>query len=194
MQERQVTVEGETRPLPEPFVVMATQNPIEFEGTFNLPQAQLDRFVVRARVGYPDPDGEARIARRYQAGPEPLDAIVPIVDRDELADLREATRQAHVAEEVESYLVGIVRATRTHADLQLGGSPRASVAMYRAAQAGAVLAGREFVTPDDVKGVAVPVLAHRLVVDLDRGLRGMTAEAVIAEILDTIPAPPVLPE
>jgi len=192
MQERQVTVEGETRALPEPFVVLATQNPVEFEGTFNLPQAQLDRFLVRAAVGYPDAAGEARIARRYQAAAEPLDEIRPIVDRAGLRAMVDEARAIRVAPEVEAYVVDLVRATRIHPELQLGASPRASVALYRAAQAAAVLAGREFVTPDDVKALAIPVLAHRLVVDIDRGLRGTTAEGVLAEILDSIPAPPVL--
>ncbi|HEX5588997.1 MAG TPA: MoxR family ATPase [Candidatus Limnocylindrales bacterium] len=192
MQERQVTVEGITRTLPEPFVVLATQNPIEFEGTFSLPQAQLDRFLVRGRLGYPDEDGEARIARRYLAAEEPLDAIRPIVGPDELRALRDAARTAHVAPEVEAYVVAIVRATREHPELQLGASPRASVALYRSAQAAAILAGRDFVTPDDVKGLAEPVLAHRLIVDLDRGLRGATADGVLAELLESVAAPPVL--
>lgn len=192
MQERQVTVEGVTRALPEPFVVLATQNPVEFEGTFNLPQAQLDRFLVRVALGYPDAAGEARIARRYRDAAEPLDAIRPIVDGAELRALVDGARAVLVAPEVEGYVVDIVRATRTHPELQLGASPRASVALYRAAQAAAILAGREFVTPDDVKALAGPVLAHRLVVDLDRSLRGATAGGVVAAILDSIPAPPVL--
>ena len=192
MQERQVTVEGVTRALPGPFVVLATQNPVEFEGTFNLPQAQLDRFLVRAAIGYPDADGEARIARRYHDAAEPLDAISPIVDRAGLAALVEATRAVLVAPEVEAYVVEIVRATRVHPELQLGGSPRASVALYRAAQAAATLAGRDFVTPDDVKGLVIPVLAHRLVVDLDRGLRGATADGALTDVLGSIPAPPVV--
>jgi MoxR-like ATPase len=191
MQERQVTVEGVSRALPGPFVVLATQNPVEFEGTFNLPQAQLDRFLVRAAIGYPDADGEARIARRYHDAAEPLDGISPIVDRAGLAALVEATRAVRVAPEVEAYVVEIVRATRVHPELQLGASPRASVALYRAAQAAATLAGRDFVTPDDVKGLVIPVLAHRLVVDLDRGLRGATADGALTDVLGSIPAPPV---
>jgi MoxR-like ATPase len=192
MQERQVTVEGVTRVLPGPFVVLATQNPVEFEGTFNLPQAQLDRFLVRAAIGYPDAAGEARIARRYHDAAEPLDAISPIVDRAGLAALVEATRAVLVAPEVEAYVVEIVRATRVHPELQLGASPRASVALYRAAQAAATLEGRDFVTPDDVKGLVIPVLAHRLVVDLDRGLRGATAEGALTDVLGSVPAPPVV--
>jgi MoxR-like ATPase len=192
MQERQVTVEGTTRPLPDPFVVLATENPIEFEGTFSLPQAQLDRFLVRGRLGYPDPNGELRIARRYRESAEPLDAVMPIIGREEVGPLRDEARAVRMAPEVETYIVSIVRATRIHPSLQLGASPRASVGLYRATQASALLAGRDFATPDDVKGVAPAVLAHRLVIDLDRGLRGATTEAVLAEILDSVPAPPIV--
>ena len=192
MQEHQVTVEGQTRVLPEPFVVLATENPIEFEGTFSLPQAQLDRFLVRGGIGYPDTADEARIARRYRDLAEPLESIVPIIDRDELIVLRDAVRVTLVAPDVEAYLVEMVRATRGHPDLQLGASPRASVALYRSAQAAAFIAGRAFVTPDDVKSVAVPVLAHRLIVDLDRSLRGVTGLAVVTELLDSVPVPPVV--
>jgi MoxR-like ATPase len=194
MQERQVSIEGRTRPLPEPFVVLATQNPIEFEGTFALPQAQLDRFLVRVRIGYPDEDGERAVARRFQAAAEPLDAIEPVLDGPRLIALRDEVRRVHVADEVEAYLVALVRATRGNHDLQLGASPRASVALYRAAQAWAILAGRRFVLPDDVQAIARPVLAHRLVVDLDESLRGASADAVLTEILDAVPVPPVAPE
>jgi MoxR-like ATPase len=194
MQERQVSIEGRTRPLPDPFVVLATQNPIEFEGTFALPQAQLDRFLVRVRIGYPEEDGERAIARRFQAAAEPLDAIEPVLDGPRLIALRDEVRRVHVADEVEAYVVALVRATRGHHDLQLGASPRASVALYRAAQAAAILAGRRFVLPDDVQAIARPVLAHRLVVDLDESLRGASTDAALTEILDTVPVPPVGPE
>jgi MoxR-like ATPase len=191
MQERQVTVEGETRPLPTPFVVLATQNPIEFEGTFSLPHAQLDRFLVRARIGYPDESGERRIAARYRAAAEPLDAVPAIIDGPSILAMRDAVRGVHVGDEVEAYLVRVVRATRDHGDLQLGASPRAAVALYRAAQAAAALDGRAFVLPDDVKAMAGAVLGHRLVVDIDQGLRGASAEAVLAAILEEVPVPPL---
>ena len=191
MQERQVSIEGTTHVLPDPFLVLATQNPVEFEGTFALPQAQLDRFLLRARVGYPDAAGERRIARRHQGAAEPLDAIDPVVDRDRLLEVREAVRTVRVADEVEAYLVDVVRATRTHPDLSLGASPRATVALYRVAQATAVLDGRAFVTPDDVKAVAPAVLVHRLVVDLDRSLHGATAVGAIEAILASVPVPPL---
>jgi MoxR-like ATPase len=193
MQERQVTIEGTTHRLPDPFIVLATENPIEFEGTFALPQAQLDRFMVQVRIGYPDEAAERRIARRYQADAEPLDQVAPIPDAARVLALRDQVRQVHVSDEVEAYVVALVRATRRHGDLQLGGSPRATVALYRVAQAAAVLDGREFVLPDDVKSVAPAVLAHRLVVDLDRSLRGASAQTALAAILDAVPVPP-LPE
>ena len=186
MQERQVSVDGETRPIPAPFLVLATQNPVELEGTFALPEAQLDRFLVRVVLGYPEEADERSIARRYRAADEPLDAVHPVMDRAALPGLRDATRQVAVSEEVEAYLVRIVRATRIHPDLQLGASPRASVALYRAAQASALLEGRDFVLPDDVSALAGPVLTHRLVVDVDRELRGATAGDVIGEVLEGV--------
>ena len=194
MQERQVSVEGTTHPLPDPFVVLATQNPVEFDGTFALPQAQLDRFLVRARIGYPDEPSERRIARRHQAEAEPLDRVDPVIEAEPLLLLRDEVRRVRVSDEVEEYLVALVRATRDHPDLSLGGSPRATVALYRVVQASAVLAGRSFVLPDDVKAVAPAVLAHRLVVDLDHGLRGATAESALESILAAVPVPPVAAE
>ncbi len=191
MQEHQVSIEGTTYPLPEPFVVLATQNPVEFEGTFALPQAQLDRFLVRARIGYPDEAGERRIARRHRDEAEPLELIEPVLDAARLLALRDEVRRVRVAEEVEAYVVAIVRATRAHEDLVLGASPRATVALYRVAQAAAVLDGRAFVLPDDVKAVAPAVLGHRLVVDLDRSLRGATADSALAAVLDRVPVPPL---
>jgi MoxR-like ATPase len=187
MQERQVSVDGETRPIPTPFLVLATQNPIELEGTFALPEAQLDRFIVRIGLGYPDEDDERAIARRYRAAAEPLESIGPVVDAASLPALREAVRAIGISDEVESYLVRLVRATREHPDLQLGASPRASVALYRAAQASAFLAGRDFALPDDVAELATAVLCHRLVVDVDRELRGATATDALAEILGQVP-------
>ena len=191
MQERQVSVEGTTHRLPDPFLVMATQNPVEFEGTFALPQAQLDRFLLRAEVGYPSPLGERQIARRHQETADPLDTIEPVIARDRLLELRDLVRTVRVADEVEAYLVDLVRATRTHPDVELGASPRATVALYRSSQAAAVLAGRDFVTPDDVKAVAPAVLAHRLVVNLDRSLHGATASGALGAVLAATPVPPL---
>ena len=186
MQERQVSAEGVTRPLPDPFIVLATQNPIELEGTFSLPEAQLDRFLVRVRLGYPDEEGERAISRRHQASAEPLDDVPAVADPGRLLALREAARTVRVADEVEAYAVALVRATRVHPDVRLGASPRASVALYRAAQAGALLDGRDFVLPDDVRAVAPAVLEHRLLLDIDRELRGATTSAVIADVLESV--------
>jgi MoxR-like ATPase len=190
MQERQVSIEGETRPLPAPFLVLATQNPIEYEGTFNLPEAQLDRFLVRIRVGYPDPAGEARIARRHVDRAEPLLDVREVVPGDRIRALQDAVRTIHVGDEVTDYLVAIVAATRTHPDVALGGSPRASVSLFRAAQAWAFLDGRDFVLPDDVQAVVPAVLGHRLRVDLDREFRGATVEAIVGAVLAATPVPP----
>jgi len=187
MQERQVSVDGETRVIPTPFLVLATQNPIELEGTFALPEAQLDRFLVRIAIGYPDADAERAIARRHRESAEPLEWVTPVVDPSSLMELRQAARTVLVSDEVEDYVVRLVRATRDHADLRLGASPRASVALYRAAQASAFLAGRRFVLPDDVVELVIPVLTHRLVVDIDRELRGATAGDALAGVLASVP-------
>jgi len=190
MEEGQVSIEGETRALPDPFMVLATQNPIELEGTFALPEAQLDRFLVRLTVGYPDAMDERRIAGRYRAAAEPLDSVEPIITGAEVLAMRERVRSVMVADPVADYVVALVRATRAHGDVRLGASPRASVALYRAAQAEAFLQGRDFVLPDDVKSVAVGVLAHRVLLDLDRELGGASAEALVARLLSTVEAPP----
>jgi MoxR-like ATPase len=189
MQERQVSAEGQTRPLPDPFLVLATQNPIELEGTFALPEAQLDRFLLRIAMGYPGEDAERRIARRHQASTEPLAEVPTVIQPEEARSLREIARTIHVSEDVERYVVGLVRATREHADVRLGASPRASVSLYRLAQAWALLDGRGYVLPDDVRGVAPAALEHRLLIEIDRELRGATAAAVIAEIVDSVPVP-----
>ena len=189
MQERQVSVDGETHPLPDPFLVLATENPIELEGTFELPEAQLDRFLVRVGVGYPSEDGERAVARRYRVAAEPLDAVPVVADADAIRAAREVVRTVLVTEDVERYLVGICRATRAHPDLRLGASPRASVALYRASQAWAALEGRDFVLPDDVAAVARPVLAHRLLLDIDRELAGAAAEVVLVDVLESVPIP-----
>jgi MoxR-like ATPase len=191
MQESQVSIEGETRPLPDPFLVLATQNPIELEGTFALPEAQLDRFIVRLSLGYPNAADERRIASRYSAAAEPLDAVSPIIQGDALLAMRETVRTILVADEVEDYVVRLVRATRDRREVRLGGSPRATVALYRAAQAIAFLDGRDFVLPDDVKAMAPAVLTHRVLLDLDYSLRGTTAGEVIEVVLRAVDAPPV---
>jgi MoxR-like ATPase len=189
MQEHQVSAEGETRPLPDPFVVLATQNPIELEGTFALPEAQLDRFLLRIAIGYPDEGGERRIASRHQAAAEPLDGVGQVAGADEVRALREAARTVRVADDVEQYLVALVRATRDDDDVRLGASPRSSVALYRAAQAWALLDGRDFVLPDDVRELAHAVLDHRILLDVDRELRGATVSGVVDAVLERVPLP-----
>jgi MoxR-like ATPase len=189
MQERQVSVDGKTRPLPKPFVVLATQNPIELEGTFALPEAQLDRFLVRVELGYLEEVEERQMLRRLRGTDELLEQIEPVVSEDDLARISTAVRSVLVADDVESYLLSLVRATREHKDVRLGASPRSAVALYRSSQAWAALDGREFVLPDDVRHLVRPVIAHRLVLDLDRELRGATTDAVLDEILDATPVP-----
>ena len=189
MQERQVSAEGATRPLPDPFLVLATQNPVELEGTFALPEAQLDRFLLRIAMGYPDLTAERQIARRHQAAAEPLDDLGAVVEPEEALALRAAARTIHVSDDVELYAVALVRATREHADVRLGASPRSSVALYRVSQAWAMLAGRGFVLPDDVQEVAHAVLDHRLLLEVDRELRGATPGGVVDEVLESVAVP-----
>jgi MoxR-like ATPase len=191
MQERQVSVDGETRPLPAPFLLVATQNPIELEGTFSLPEAQRDRFLLRVELGYPDEEDERRIAAVFDGSADPLLAVNSVIDAVSVGQLVDTTRAVHVSPDVEAYLVSLVRATRAHPAVALGASPRASVALHRASQAWAVLDGRSFVLPDDVRHLARPVLAHRLTLDVDQQLRGVVVDDVISRVLEQVPAPPV---
>jgi len=188
MEERTVTVDGETRPLPRPFVVLATQNPVELEGTFPLPEAQLDRFLVRLKVGYPTEGDEVAILRRFEAR-SPLSSVQAVVSGVDLVALGERLPSIHVEDAVAEYAVAIVRATRSHGAFELGASPRASLALFRAARAHAAVAGRDYVRPDDVKALAQPVLAHRLLLSSNTRLRGRTADDVLDEILRGIPVP-----
>ncbi|MFQ5968252.1 MAG: AAA family ATPase [Acidimicrobiia bacterium] len=183
MQERQVTVDGQTHALPQPFMVIATQNPVEFEGTFPLPEAQLDRFLLRLSVGYPAPDQEAEMLRRLNRD-HPIDDLQFVVDGTELVKLRGAIADQFVEPSLEEYIVDLVGATRTHRDLALGASPRGSLALYKTAQAFAGLRGRDYVIPDDIKEMAPMALAHRTIVQPESRLRGKTAEAIVAEIIE----------
>jgi MoxR-like ATPase len=189
MQERQVSIEGETRPLPDPFIVLATQNPIEYEGTFSLPEAQLDRFLVRLRIGYPDRSAEAQIASRYAGQREPLERVEPVMDGPALLALRDVARQIRVSPELVDHIVAIVAATRDRPDIELGASPRASVSLFRAAQATALLDGRDFVLPDDIRSIAPAVLTHRLRLSVDSALHGQTIEGAFGEALAGVPVP-----
>ena len=193
MQERQVSVDGVTHQLPRPFVVLATQNPIELEGTFALPEAQLDRFLVRVDLGYLSEPDERQMLRRLREGDDLVDRISPVVQAADLESVGETVRSVLVADEVEGYLLSIIRATREHADVRLGASPRSAVALYRTCQAWAALDGRDFVLPDDVRHLVRPVLAHRLVLDIDRELRGATRAQVLDGVLAQTPVPVVEP-
>uniref|UniRef100_A0A7C5VXH4 MoxR family ATPase n=1 Tax=Thermomicrobium roseum TaxID=500 RepID=A0A7C5VXH4_THERO len=188
MEERQVTVERETYRLPEPFLVLATQNPIELEGTFPLPEAQLDRFAMRLSVGYPAAEDEVAMVRRFLGG-DPLVELEPVTRPEELAAAIAETKRVFLGQATLTYLVSLVRRTREHEEVQLGASPRATLALARAAQAAALLSGRPFVIPDDVRRVAIPVLAHRLRLVPRAELHGLTAEALIRAILDEVPVP-----
>lgn len=188
MEERQVTVDGKTYPLPLPFFVMATQNPIELEGTFPLPEAQLDRFLIKVRLGYPEEEDEIVILERFQEK-DPLAELRSVASTREILDLQGARRGIHVSRLVAGYITSIVRATRNSPLLRLGASPRGSLALMRAGQARAALEGRDYVLPDDIKHLAVHVLAHRLIVNDEERLRGRTPERVLEEIVGQIPVP-----
>jgi len=188
MEERQVTAEGETRKLPRPFFVLATENPIELEGTFPLPEAQLDRFLMRISLGYPSRDEEKLVARRFQEK-NPLDDLKPVLGGSELPGLARISRRVFVSEAVEEYLVDIVRASREAAGVTLGASPRATLALFRGSQALAAIHGRSYVLPDDVKRLAEPVLGHRLILTAQGRLRGQGAAEVVAQVLARVPAP-----
>ena len=188
MQERQATIDGETRALPEPFLVMATQNPIEMEGTFPLPEAQLDRFMLRIRLGYPTPEEESDILLRFEreSAPPNVDAVT---DAAEIADMQRQVSQVLVDDALRMYIVEIVQATRQNQALRLGASPRAALALYKTAQARAAIDGREFATPDDIKASAHHALPHRLIVASNARLRGRAAAHILREILAAIPVP-----
>ena len=188
MQERQATVDGVTRPLPEPFLVVATQNPIEMEGTFPLPEAQLDRFMLRVTLGYPSPEEESEIYVRFERD-SILPALGAVTDSEEMVQLQELTPTVRVDKPVREYVVELVRATREHAGISLGASPRAGMALYKAAQAWAAIDGRDFATPDDVKAVAPAVIPHRTIVSSSARLRGETPEQLVDQILSTVAVP-----
>jgi MoxR-like ATPase len=188
MQERQVTLEGHTFKLKPPFMVMATQNPIELEGTFPLPEAQLDRFLIRLSIGYPEEEEENQILQRFRYE-DPLETLEAVVSEEDVLEASEAVRDIRVGEAVQDYVVKIIRTTRDHRELDLGASPRATMALYRLSQAWAAIDGRDFVLPDDVKFLAPYILTHRVVVSPQTVLRGRTSEEIIETIVDTVPVP-----
>jgi MoxR-like ATPase len=189
MQERQVTIEGATFPLERPFLVLATQNPIEYEGTYPLPEAQLDRFLLRTAFGYPGRDDEIEVlGRRVERQTEEV-ALRAVVDRDTLVEMQHAIETVHVADSIRAYCVDLAAATRDTQSIAVGASPRGSLALLKLARCKAALAGRDFVLPDDVKTVAVPALAHRLVLRPELWVRRVSAEDVVREVLETVPTP-----
>ncbi|MBV6466799.1 MAG: MoxR family ATPase [Anaerolineae bacterium CFX3] len=188
MEERQVTVDGVTHKLASPFMVLATQNPIEYEGTFPLPEAQLDRFLLRVRLGYPNILDEIRILGEQQLR-HPLETLKPVVKTKEIREAAGEIRKVYVSAQVRRYIVDLVRRTRESEDAYLGASPRGSLGLFRSAQARAALKGRDHVLPDDVKAMAVPVLGHRIIVSPAARLRDLGADRIVEEILRSIPAP-----
>jgi len=188
MEEHQVTVEGITRPLPQPFMVLATQNPIEYEGTFPLPEAQLDRFLLRIHLGYPLPTDEVNVLQAQMLR-HPIEDLGPITSATELQQLQMAVRGVHIDGQLQRYIVHLVGLTRDHPDVYLGASPRGSLALMRASQARAMLLGRDYVIPDDVKALAVAALAHRLIMSPEARMRNATASAVITSVLQEVPVP-----
>ena len=188
MAEGRVTVDGVTHPLAPPFLVIATQNPIDHEGTFPLPEAQLDRFLMRFTLGYPNMDEELKMLQMLQRR-HPVDDLKPVAAAEELRGAQQAVREVHVDDKVRRYITQIVHATRDCDDLALGASPRASIALFRCSQAIAAIAGRDFVQPDDVKRVAGPVLTHRLILKPEARLRKITAAAVVEDLVEDVPVP-----
>ncbi len=188
MQERQITVDGATKMLPRPFLVLATQNPIELEGTFPLPEAQVDRFFMKLELGYPNADEEDAMLLRFERD-DPLEQLQAVVDTNIILAMQNAIRAVRVESSLREYIIAIVRATRGHSSVELGASPRGSLYLYHAAQAFAALRGRDFVLPDDVKYLAPFVLTHRLIISAQTRLRGRDAAGVVREVVESVPVP-----
>jgi MoxR-like ATPase len=186
MEERHMTVDGVTWPMPTPFLVIATQNPVEYEGTFSLPEAQLDRFMLRIRLGYPAPLQEIVILDEQKRS-HPLDQLPVVASVEDLLEMQAGVREIYVDSAISDYIVRLVNATRSHPDVYLGASPRGSLALYRAGQAFAALSGRDFVIPDDIKLLAEPALAHRLIVRTAATIRDVDPASIVREILDSVP-------
>ena len=188
MGERQVTVDQETVTLPVPFLVLATQNPIELEGTFPLPEAQIDRFLLRLRLGYPSEDDEEAMLERFENA-DPLSSLTPVATAADVVRIQQMVRQVYMDPVLRNYLMQLTRATRVHPDVELGASPRATLGLYRCAQALAGIRGQEYVTPDDIKSLAAPALAHRIILKGMARLRERSQESVVAELLEEQPVP-----
>jgi MoxR-like ATPase len=190
LEEKQVTVDGNTYKVKEPFMVLATQNPIEYEGTFPLPEAQLDRFMMKISIGYPDLEEEKKILRRFKVE-NPIDNLKAVISGDEILEIQRIVREVYVDESIDDYIVNIVRATRENKNVQLGASPRGSLSLFRAAQAWAVIHGREYVIPDDVKQFVKPVLSHRIIIKPEGKLMGIEPYDVLENILEQVRVPVV---
>jgi len=188
MQEKQITVDGITHPLPELFMVIATQNPIEHEGTFRLPEAQLDRFLMRVRLGYPLLKDEVDILNVQQLS-HPIDELEPVVTVGDVLEIQQALRSVYIAPAVKRYIVNLVQRTRDHKDVYLGASPRGSLGLFRASQAVAAIQGRDYVTPDDIKKIAEPILSHRLILAPGAHLQDLNEDSILKEILNNVPVP-----
>jgi len=188
MEERQVTVDGITYPMPQPFLVMATQNPIEYEGTFPLPEAQLDRFMLRIHLGYPATKDEMAMLDAQQFG-HPIEEIVQVTRAEELMNAQRAVKQVYVDALVKEYILALIEATRKHPDIYLGASPRGSLALYKTAQVRAAIQGRDYIIPDDIKALAEPALAHRLIVSPAARLKNVDARAVVDELIHSVAVP-----
>jgi MoxR-like ATPase len=188
MEEHQITVDGVTHLMPEPFLVLATQNPIEYEGTFPLPEAQLDRFLLRIEIGYPSLVYEIEMMG-LQKIEHPIERLTKVIEVEELIQAQSGVRQVEVSEDVEQYIVNLVNATRNHTEIYLGASPRGSLGLFRTSQARAAIMGRSYVLPDDVKAMAVPVLAHRVILGSAARIREVSAQSIIDEIVHSVPVP-----
>jgi MoxR-like ATPase len=192
MEERQVTVDGVTYPQPQPFIVLATQNPIEYEGTFPLPEAQLDRFMLRISLGYPGALDELEIIKRQQYR-HPIEDLAQVVSLETLAGMQSAIKTVLVSGEVQEYITSLVKASRDHESIYLGASPRGSLGLYRTCQARAAILGRDYAIPDDVKALAVPVLAHRMIVSPAARIRSVTGKNIVDDLLRAVPVPGARP-
>ena len=189
MEEGQVSVDGNTYPMPQPFIVLATQNPVDFMGTYPLPEAQLDRFFMRISIGYPNAEEEADILERYTSGKKPMDDLRPICTSGDILRLQQEVEGVHTSREVRAYIANIAAASRRNSALQLGISTRAAISLLRASQARALLGGRDYVIPEDVQRMAVPVLAHRMVLSPEASMRNMTAERVLQGVMGAVAVP-----
>ena len=189
MEEGQVSVDGNTYPMPQPFIVLATQNPVDFMGTYPLPEAQLDRFFMRISIGYPNAEEEADILERYTSGKKPMDDLRPICTSGDILRLQQEVEGVHTSREVRAYIANIAAASRRNSALQLGISTRAAISLLRASQACALLDGRDYVIPEDVQRMAAPVLAHRMVLSPEASMRNMTAERVLQGVMGAVAVP-----